>query len=41
VSMGASAIGMATAAGIVPADRSELVANVDMGASGGPSGEAS
>ena len=41
VATGASAIGMAAAAGIVPADRSELVANVDMGASGGPSGEAS
>ena len=41
VATGASAIGMAAAAGIVPADRSELVANVDMGASGSPSGEAS
>ena len=41
VSMAASAPFMAAAAGVVPADRSELVANVDMGASGGPSGGAS
>ena len=41
VSTAASAPFMAAAAGVVPADRSELVANVDMGASGGPSGGAS
>ena len=40
VAMGASAPGMAAAAGIAPADRSDLVANVDMG-SGEASGEAS
>ncbi len=40
----AQSIAAATAGGVVPADRSELVQNVDMGgmgASGGPSGEAS
>ena len=37
----AAAIQAGAAGGVVPADRSELVANVDMGASGGPSGEAS
>ena len=40
VSMGASAIGMAAAAGIVPADMASLVANVDMGGSDEASGEA-
>ena len=37
----AAAISASAAAGVVPADRSELVANVDMGGMGGASGEAS
>ena len=41
VAMGASAAGMAIAAGIVPADRSDLVANTDLGSSGEASGDAS
>ena len=41
VADGVAAIEAVTAAGIVPADRAELVANVDMGGSGEPSGEAS
>ena len=41
VAMGASAAGMAIAAGITPADRSDLVANTDLGSSGEASGSAS
>ena len=40
VAMGASAVGMAIASGITPADRSDLVANTDLGSSGEASTEA-